>query len=120
MYLFTYAFMCKFKKVQLPKLCILKYDLRRTTDKKCRVHVGLIHLLLTITCLQIHQKKNQALIPVFSSPGPKVQVNYCHHLASVVCRLSSVVCRLQSRLSSVNFSHFKLLLRNHWADWNQT
>ena len=36
----------------------------------------------------------------FSSPGPKVQVNYCHHLASVVC------C-----LSSVNFSHFKLLLR---------
>ena len=23
----------------------------------------------------------------FSSPGPKVHVNYCHHLASVVCRL---------------------------------
>ena len=40
---------------------------------------------------------------------PKVQVNYCHHMASVVC------C-----LSSVNFSHFKLLLRNHWANWNQT
>ena len=38
---------------------------------------------------------------VFSSPGPKVQVNYW-------------------RPSSVNFSHFKLLLRNHWADWNQT
>ena len=31
-----------------------------------------------------------------SSPGPKVHVNYCHHLASVVCRLSSVVCRLSS------------------------
>ena len=46
---------------------------------------------------------------LFSSPGPKVHVNYCHHLASVVCHLSSV-----------NFSHFKLLLRNHWADWNQT
>ena len=30
----------------------------------------------------------------FSSPGPKVQVNYCHHLASVVCCLSSVVCKL--------------------------
>jgi hypothetical protein len=29
---------------------------------------------------------------VISSPGPKVQVNYCHHLASVV--LSSVVCKL--------------------------
>ena len=26
-----------------------------------------------------------------SSPGPKVQVNYCHHLASVVCCL---VCKL--------------------------
>ena len=24
---------------------------------------------------------------VISSPGPKVQVNYCHHLASVVCKL---------------------------------
>jgi hypothetical protein len=24
------------------------------------------------------------------------------------------------RLLSVNFSHFKLLLRNHWANWNQT
>jgi hypothetical protein len=46
---------------------------------------------------------------VISSPGPKVHVNYCHHLASVVCRLSSV-----------NFSHFKLLLRNHLADWNRT
>ena len=42
---------------------------------------------------------------LISSPGPKVHVNYCHHLASVVCRLSSV-----------NFSHFKLLLRNHLAD----
>ena len=38
------------------------------------------------------------IIFVISSPGPKVQVNYCHHLASVVCRL-------------VNFSHFKLHLR---------
>ena len=48
-------------------------------------------------------------LTVVSSTGPKVQVKYCHHLASVVC------C-----LSSVNFSHFKLLLRNHWADLNQT
>ena len=24
---------------------------------------------------------------VISSPGPKVHVNYCHHLASVVCRV---------------------------------
>jgi hypothetical protein len=32
--------------------------------------------------------------PIFSSPGPKIRVNYCHHLASVVCRLLSVVCTL--------------------------
>ena len=50
-----------------------------------------------------------AVLFLFSSPGPKVHVNYCHHLASVV-----------GCLSSVNFSHFKLLLRNHLADWNQT
>jgi hypothetical protein len=36
---------------------------------------------------------NSCLLPIhfvrsfFSSPGPKVHVNYCHHLASVVCRL---------------------------------
>ena len=28
-----------------------------------------------------------ALSLVFSSPGLKVHVNYCHHLASVVCKL---------------------------------
>jgi hypothetical protein len=44
---------------------------------------------------------------LIGSPGPKVQVNYCHQLGV-------------RRLSSVNFSHFKLLLRNHLADWNQT
>ena len=33
-------------------------------------------------------------VPCFiSSPGPKVQVNHCHHLASVVWYLSSVVCK---------------------------
>jgi hypothetical protein len=35
---------------------------------------------------------------------------------AITWRPSSVVCRL----SSVNFSHFKLLLRNHLADWNRT
>ena len=32
--------------------------------------------------------------PLISSPGPKFHVNYCHHLASIVCRLLSVVCKL--------------------------
>ena len=39
----------------------------------------------------------------FSSPDPKGHVSYCHHLVSIV-----------------SFSHFNLLLRNHWAKWNQT
>ena len=66
-----------------------------------------------LTCLPTYMndilKFDIKSVCIFSSPGPKVQVNYCHHLASVVCRLSSV-----------NFSHFKLLLRNHLADWNRT
>ena len=35
-------------------------------------------------------------------------VSYCHHFSSVVCH------------PSVNISHFNLLLRNHWANCNQT
>jgi hypothetical protein len=35
-------------------------------------------------------------------------VSYCHHFSSVVCR------------PSVNISHCNLLLRNHWANCNQT
>ena len=35
-------------------------------------------------------------------------VSYCHHFSSVVC------------CPSVNISHFNLLLRNHWANCNQT
>ena len=44
-----------------------------------------IIILLLLLCLCLF---------FFSSPGPKVQVNYCHHLASVVCCLSSVICKL--------------------------
>lgn len=52
--------MCKFKKVQLPKLCILKYDLRRTTDKKCCVHVGLNHILLQLPVYKYTRKKSSS------------------------------------------------------------
>jgi len=41
---------------------------------------------------------------VFSSPGLKGNVSFCHHFASV----------------SVNFSYFHLLLWNHWTDLDQT
>jgi len=43
---------------------------------------------------------------IFSSPGPKGHVRYCHHLVSVIRPLT--------------FSHFNLLLWNNWAKWNQT
>ena len=48
----------------------------------------------------------------FSSPEPKAQVSYCHSAPSVV-RLS--VCP-----SSINFSHFRLLLQNHLMDFDET
>jgi hypothetical protein len=47
-----------------------------------------------LASLQNMNFENPVLFFLVSSPGPKVHVNYCHHLASVVCRLSSVVCRL--------------------------
>ena len=44
----------------------------------------------------------------FSAPEPKAQVRYCDHVMSVV------------RPSVVNFSHFQLLLWNHWTEFNKT
>ena len=52
---------------------------------------------------------------VFSAPEPKAQVHYCDHALSVV-RPSSV--RRPSVV--VNFSHFRLLLWNHWMDFDET
>ena len=37
--------------------------------------------------IDIEIKSINLSFSLFSSPGPKVHVNYCHHLASVVCRL---------------------------------
>ena len=47
---------------------------------------------------------------IFSAPEPKAQVHYCDHVLSVVIP-SSVV---------VNFSHFQLLLWNHWTEFDET
>ena len=55
-------------------------------------------------------QKNCYNLKVFSAPEPKAQVHYCDHALSVV-RLSSVV---------VNFSHFRLLLWNHWTEFDET
>ena len=35
----------------------------------------------------LNHVKDKCSIIFFSLPGPKVHVNYCHHLASVVCKL---------------------------------
>ena len=35
----------------------------------------------------LDQLSDTSLYGFISSPGPKVQVNYCYHLASVVCKL---------------------------------
>ena len=51
-----------------------------------------------------------ASLSLFSAPEPKAQVHYCDHALSVV-RPSSVV---------VNFSHFRLLLWNHWMEFDET
>jgi hypothetical protein len=49
-----------------------------------------------MTCSVFHQVVLKSInliinknckITLFSSPGPKVHLNYCHHLASVVCQL---------------------------------
>jgi hypothetical protein len=41
----------------------------------------------------------------------KCHVSFCHHLASIVARPSVVRRKL---------SHFNILIRNHWANCNQT
>ena len=49
---------------------------------------------------------------IISSPTPKVQVNFLIE----ICPLSFVVVVVVV----VNFSHFHLLLQNHWTNFNQT
>jgi hypothetical protein len=43
-----------------------------------------IKIKLIVQAFQIY---NYLLTEIISSPGPKSRVNYCHHLASVVCKL---------------------------------
>jgi hypothetical protein len=55
-----------------------------------------------------YQEKTTDLSQVTDKLWPLGHVSYCHHFSSVV------------RCPSVNISHFNLLLRNHWANCNQT
>ena len=53
--------------------------------------------------------KYYTITSCFSSPGPKVQVNYCHHLVSVVCRLYTF------HISSFSETTWPIGTRNdHW------
>ena len=51
---------------------------------------------------------------VFSSPELKAQVSFSDRLSSVVCLSVFPSVRL-----TVNFSYFRLLLKNHWVHFNQ-
>ena len=58
---------------------------------------------------------------LFSSPELKAQVSFSDHLSSVVCLSVCLSVRPSVCLSvclSVIFSHFHLLLQNHWANFN--
>ena len=67
------------------------------------------HFMIYLPCnFEVNLITHLGCIALFSSPDPKGHVSYCHYFSSVVCR------------PSVNISHFNLLLRNHWANCNQT
>ena len=60
-----------------------------------------------------------AVSVLFSSPELKAQVSFSDRRSSVVC-LSVPPSVCPSVCLSVNFSYFRLLLQNHWANFNQT
>ena len=59
------------------------YNLVNKGTKRCQISQFYGNCTTCTVCM--YQKRGN--ISFFSSPGPKVQVNYCHHLASVVCKL---------------------------------
>jgi hypothetical protein len=70
---------------------------------------------VTFNCWSVDCKRWKVL-GIFSSPELKAKVNYSDRLLSVV-RLS--VC-LSVCPSVCKLLHFRLLLQNHWANFNQT
>ena len=91
------------KKIHRKKLKMIVDKQQKMSFKLCKniVLAVLVKRQFYFMCLNFDSFYFSRVISLvwsfFSSPGP------------VVC------C-----LSSVNFSHFKLFLRNHWTDWNQT
>ena len=62
--------------------------------------------LYTCSCLYVRCASKSDIL--FSSPEPKAQVSFSDHNLSVVL------------IVVVNFSHFHLLLQNHWTNFNQS
>ena len=83
-----------------------------STDFNCTgmIYVRNIFQITDEMCFSIISHLCYILL-VLSSPELKAHMSFSDHLSSVVC--------LSIRLS-VNFSHFHLLLQNHWANFNQT
>ena len=72
-----------------------------------------------LTKLDMKQELNVLCqVCVFSSPEPKARVSYCHSASSVV--RPSVCPSVRRRPSSVNFSHFPLLLQKRLMDFDET
>ena len=61
----------------------------------------------------LKKKLKNVIRPLFSSPDPEAQVSF----SDQICPLSVVVV---VGIFVINFSHFHLLLQNHWANFNQT
>ena len=87
--------------------------LGRNVDLYLKTHINYFYVKL-ITIFICHISNNTVnsyvLYTVFSSPELKAQVSFSDQFLSVVC---PSVCL------SVNFSHCHLLLKNHWANFNQ-
>ena len=64
-------------------------------------------LLIFIDVFVSSTTGSEVICHLFSAPEPKAQVHYCDHTLSVC------------RLSGVNFSHFRLLLWNHWTEFKR-
>ena len=93
-------------------LNLLGLQLKETDLKKEILKVFVTQHILYQGRVFFHLRIQDTL---FSSPELKVQVSFSDRLSSVVC-----LCARPSVCLSVNFSYFRLLLKNHYANFNQT
>ena len=107
----------------------------RTVDRRIRMHWGLItgfvrrvtrwvqHFEKELLNLLEHMRSHLVFSGIHVVRSLGVCVMFCRSFLSFLVHLdqrSRWTIAITWRSSSVNFSHFKLLLRNHWANWNQT